>query len=228
VRLVAFLLFLGLGTLVYLATNVAFAGAVMPSIYAGWSSFRTALWIFQNDQHKVRARICSAFCVATGFWHAAAGAVISLVVFMFVTEVVGKKPDMEQFAATMIVLAIGIVLTTVIGLAAAISAAKRGTRVWIHPRLRELVDNDLQAAAHLPPDDYFNHAVFVTATAVALPIIGFCCFLIACCISLLPDNPALTPFFIAAFLIGIVLTPLVGYGWLASRMITHDPADCWL
>ncbi len=226
-RLVAFLVFLALGTLVYLATNVFIAGTVMPSVYASWSSFRTARWIARVDQNEARARVCSAFCVATGFWHATAAAVISLVVFAFATEAVGKKPDMEQFAVTMITLVIGVVLTSAIGLKAAISAARKEIRVWVHPRLRELARDDLQEAAHLSPVFYFNHAMFVTATAVAFPIIGFCCFLFAACIPHLPDNDAVVLLFGSAFFAGIVLGPLIGYGWLASRMITHDPADCW-
>ena len=192
---------------------------VLPSIYAGWRSFRTALWILRSDQSVSRARVCCAFCIATAFWQGAASALVSVIVFVIVENVTGNAPNMPRLAATMITLASGVALTAIVGLTAAIAAKMAGIRVWVHPRLREMVNNQLEAVVDLPPYRYFNHAVFVAATTFALPVISLCCALLIECRSGL---------FTAAVLITGPFLAIVSYSWLASRIVATHPAECWV
>src|SRR3989304_2919105 len=85
-RVLVFLSLVVAGIVVFVATNNAIAGAVLPSIHAGWRSFRTGAWIIQSDHDRLRACICSAFCIATSFWQAAAAALASVVVFVIVAH----------------------------------------------------------------------------------------------------------------------------------------------
>jgi hypothetical protein len=216
--LVEFLLLLAVGIVIFLATNEPIAGAVLPSIYAGWRSFRTALWILRSDQSLSRARVCCAFCIATAFWQGAAAALVSVIVFVIVANFTGKAPNMQRFAATMITLASGVALTTLVGLTAAITAKMAGIRVWVHPRLREMVNNQLETVVDLPPHRYFNHAVFVIATSLAFPVLSLCCAL------LIDFRSGL---FTAAVLIAGSFLAIASYSWLASRIVAMHPAECW-
>jgi hypothetical protein len=215
---VEFLLLLAVGIVIFLATNEPVAGAVLPSIYAGWRSFRTGLWILRSDQSLSRARVCCAFCIATAFWQSAATAFVSVIVFAIAANLTGNAPDMQRFAATMITLTGGVGLTTVVGLGASTAAKMAGIRVWVHPRLREMVNDQLEKAVDLPPHRYFNHAVFVIATSFAFPILSLCC-------ALLVDFRS--GIFTAAVMIVGPLLAFVSYSWLASRIVATHPAECW-
>jgi hypothetical protein len=213
-----FVLLLAVGIVVFLVSNNLFVGAVLPSIRAGWRSFRTGLWILQSDHRRSRARICFAFCIATAFWQAAAAALGSVIVFVIVAHFTGNAPNMNRFAATMLQLSSGVALTTVVGLAASIAAATANIRVWVHPMLREIAHDDLTTIVDLPAHRYFNHAVFVLATSLACPVVASCGFLLIDFKSGLFTSVVLT---VGPFL------ACVGYVWLASRIIATHPAECW-
>jgi hypothetical protein len=216
--IVEFLLFVAVGTVIFLLTNGPIAGAVLPSIRAGWGSFRTGFWVLHSDQYVSRARICAAFCIATAFWQAAAAALVSVLVFVIVVNLGGNAPDMQGFGATMISFTCGVALTTIVGLMAAIAAMIAGIRVWVHPRLREMVHDALERATDLPPHLYFNHAIFVLATSLAVP------FVLLCGVLILDFRSGL---FTAVVLIAVPLLAIVSYSWLSLRIIATHPAECW-
>ena len=141
-----------------------------------------------------------------------------MIVFVAVFHLFGKPPKMDRFAVTMTVLAVGVSLTTLVGLAATMAAAVTGVRVWVHPRLRELVHGELENAAHVAPNDYFNHAVFVVATSIGLPATSLSALLI-----INPRSGVVT----ATVLIGGALFSIVCYCWLSLRTIAQHPSDCW-
>ena len=203
--------------LLLLTDNVAVAAA-LPSINAGSKSFISGIWILSTDQQHLRARICAAFLFATGCWRAAAAALISVIVFVAVFHLFGKPPNLERFAVTMTILAVGVSLTTFVGLAATMAAAVTGVRVWVHPRLHELLHGELENAAHLAPNDHFNHAVFVVATSTGLPATSLSAQLI-----ITPRSGAVT----ATVLFGGVLFAIACYRWLSSQTIAQHRSDCW-
>ena len=216
--IVDFLLLVSVGTVIFLMTNGSIWGAVLPSIRAGWGSFRTGIWVLHSDQNVSRARICSAFCIATAFWQAAAAAFVAVIVFVIVVRLSGKAPDLQQFGATMISLTCGVALTTIVGLMAAIAAAVAGIRVWVHPRLREMVHDALEKATDLRPHLYFNHAIFVLATSIASPVVLLCGLMI------LDFRSGL---FTAVVLTAGPLLAIAIYSWLSLRIIATHPAECW-
>jgi hypothetical protein len=216
--LVRFVTILIGGAAVYLATNSAVAGAVLPSAYGGWRSVTTGLWIYKTDPHRSRAKICSAFFLATALWQAAAAACGSVVVFIVLASLTGKNPDMDSFAATMVTLTTGVVLSTLVGLLASVAASVQGIRVWIHPMLRQIVRDDLQGVTEWPPQARFNYAIFVLATSVAFPVLAVCCLMLV--------DPVSEALALVLFLGGVCLA-VVAYIRLSSRIIATHPIECW-
>lgn len=217
-RLLEFLVLFSVGLGIFLVTGKLIAGAILPAIYAGWSSFRTAWWILCSDHNIARRRICATFCIATGFWKVSASAFSSVITFLIVAHFTGNPPDMQRFATTMITLTSGVALTTLVGLVAAISAAYTRTLVWVHPRLREITDGELNEAANLPPLYYFNHGIFVLATSLAFPLLALASYLL---IDYKSD------LFSHCVLITSTALALISYVWLSSKIIATHPEDCW-
>ncbi len=205
------------GIVIFVTTSSTVAGAVLPSLFVAWGSLRAAWWIVREDYHPSRRVICFAFYLATACWHAAAVAFASLLTFVCLTILTGSEPTMETFVATMFTIVGGAALATILGLGASISAALAGVRVWVNPKLRKLTHDDLRNVATLPNYPAFNHAVFVLATSVALPILATCCYLLTINVSGTVTLVALT--------LG-PLTAIVGYYLVSSRMIAKHPAEC--
>lgn len=206
------------GLIIFLLTKIPIAGAILPGVRAGWNSLSTGIWILRTDERRGRGRICAAFCLAVAFWKAAAVAFISVLAFIAMLYVFGDDPDMDRFAATMLMLAGGVTVTAVIGLAASVAAATIHIRVWIHPRLREMTDDKLRALEELPLRPGFNHAVFVLATSLAVPPLAICAF---CLIEFVSMQFTLAILFFGPFL------AVTGYMWLSSRILATHPAECW-
>ncbi len=64
-RAIAFLLTLAVATLVYLVSGNVIISTVLPCLHAGWSTFRTGLWILKSDPRRFRARTCFALVNVT-------------------------------------------------------------------------------------------------------------------------------------------------------------------
>ncbi len=217
--IVEFITFLAIGTVVFWVTDSIAAGAVMPSIRAGWRSFRTGWWILRSDHRRSRSWICSAFCFATGFWKGAAAALTTIGVLAAEYHLTGKEPDNAQAIPVLQRLFAGILLTATVGLLAALCAAVARVRIWIHPLLREWTRGDFSAMPNLAVGHRLNHAMFVLATSLGCPMLVPMYFLL-----IRPPTPIMLP---VATIGGAFLT-IVLYGWLASRIIATDPRECWL
>ena len=131
----------------------------------------------------------------------------------------GKEPDNVEAIVTLQRMFAGILLTAIVGLLAAASAAATRVRVWIHPLLREWVRGDFALLENLAADNRMNHAVFVLATSLTCPALIPMYFLL-----IHPPSELVLP---AATLGGAFLV-LVGYGWFASRIIAANPRECWV
>lgn len=161
--------------------------------------------------------ICFAFYVATAFWHAAAAAFGSVLLFVAVAVFMNEDPTMEIFAVTMLTLICGLATATAIGLLASLAAALTGIRVWVSQKLRDLVESDLAGVIELPAYPGFNHAIFVLATSLALPVLAAGCYLLAVVVA--------GPLTLAVLTIGPLLA-FVSYHYLASRIIAAQPSQC--
>lgn len=229
-RIALFLLLLAAAALLFLVSGRAITSVAIPSLVAGWGSFRTGLWILKVDPQRFRARTCFAYYVAAAFWNAALGALVSIGIFVVVAEKAGIDPDMDEFEATLIVLLGGIVLNTAVGFVATIAALVGKVRVWVNPKLPQHVHGDLRLAAHqsgLVPK--FNFAVFVVGTAVVFPLAVLGIFVLA----LLTGASSKGAEFSVLSLVGFVAVfalPFAGvpmYAWLSARVIARHPVECW-
>lgn len=215
---VKFLSFLALGTVAFGVTGSLTCGAVMPSICAGWRSFRTGWWILRSDHRRSRAGICSCFCFATGFWKGAAAALASIGVVMAEHQLTGKEPDQAEVIVTLQRMFAGILLTAVIGLLASVCAAIARVRIWVHPLLRDWAQGDFSVIGNLIVTHRLNHAMFVLATSLGCPMLVPMYFLL-----IHPPTPIMLPL----VTIGGAILTIVSYGWLASRIIATRPDECW-
>jgi hypothetical protein len=195
------------------------------------------LWILNRDTNRTRARVCFAFYLAAAFWKAAATAFVSAFGLAVVQGFTGEPPTSEEIAATMLTLAGGVSLNTLIGLGAIFAAVKFHIRVWVHPRIQiPCFDSEPETACESESTRAqdlrqfgFNHAVFVVATAITLPVVALGCGTLA---GLLTGEAAdqvspVTMMIGAGILIGGTVALIPFYGWLSSRIVAGNPQECW-
>ncbi len=230
-RAAVFVLTLAAATLVYLASGNVIASTVLPCLHAGWRTFRTGLWILRSDPRHFRARTCFAYYVAAACWKAALAALLSVGIFIVVAQRTGVEPSMEQFAAAMWVLIIGVAMNTALGLAATVAAIAGKIRVWVHPRLQSALHGELKWAAR---QSYrfpgFNHAIFVVGTALVFPLVAMGAILLAALTVGLSRQEAESSMGSLVGCIAIFALPLAaipGYAWLSARVIARHPVECW-
>jgi hypothetical protein len=211
-------LLIALGVVAFMVTGRPLLGILLPSIRASWRSLQTALWLVRVDRPRSRGVICGLFCAATGCWKIAASSLLSvvcMVVFFYFTAV---APNMDRFAAVMTTLTIGVALTSALGLIASVAAWAVGLRVWVHPELPVLLDTERQWPVARPAQAKWNHAVFVLATSLAVPVVGGSGFVLL--------QPGSVVRALSLYGITLVLV-IVTYSFLAARILAEDPAACW-
>ena len=217
------------GVLVYLATRDPVAGAVLPAAGAGVGYVGTGLWVWRFDPFRTRARICLVFYLAAGCWRAAAAAVAAVIAFVVMANLFDRRPDLDRFSATMLVLIAGVALSTVLGLVATVAALVTRTRVWINPNLRALLeDGDPEDAGRRVGR---NHAVAVVGTALVVPMIAACG---AVLVAKTADGRPPAEFEGVASVVSTLLLVFGGllamiplYAWVSARVLARTPRECW-
>jgi hypothetical protein len=205
--------------IIFLTTQDTLAGVVLPSIHASWGSLRTGWWTYRNTGRRAARLVGLAFYVATAFWHAAVAAFFSVLLFVVIAHATGKQPGIDIFVKTMIVLASGVSMASVLGLVASVVAALTRVRVWVNPNLPRLIEGDVRQLVELRCDCAFNHAVFVLATSLALPVLVACSFLLIRVVA--------GPMTLAALTVGPILA-IVAYAWVSSHILAKHPIEFWL
>lgn len=241
------LLFVGTlaaATFLYMATHEPLLAVVLPCLHGGWHSFRTGLWLLRSDPCRPRARTCFAFYLASACLNSAAFALSSLGLFGAGEVGMGHPANIKELNATLLVLAGGVLLNSCIGLGAIYAALTRKIRVWVQPRLREMVRGDLTLVSTLrplyedltpvtsfgPAKHRFNHAVLVVATSLVFPVVGAGILaVIAMTVGKDPVQVTTTPImtFEFAALFGAPLAMIPCYAWVSSRIIARSPRECW-
>lgn len=228
---VLFVLTLAVATLCYLASGNVIASAVLPCVHAGFRTFCSGWWILSVDPQRFRARTCFAYYVAAACWKAALAALLSIGTFIVVAMRTGAEPTMEEFAATMWVLIIGIALNTALGGAATVAAIKGHVRVWVHPRLETMLRGDLRLAArHVSRRAGFNFAIFVLGTAIVFPLTAVGALVLAVLTVGMGRHEVVGSFASIVGGVAIFLLPATGlfaYAWLSARVIARHPTECW-
>jgi hypothetical protein len=230
-RSFAFIGTLAIAALLYFLTNEIAIAVVLPCLHGGWHTIETGIWLLKSDPYRRRARVCFAFYFATACWKAAAAALFTVFLFGVAEAMTGVQPNMNEFAATMLVVAGGVVFNTLVGIGATIAAVAYNIRVWVHPGLRSMVQDDLSMVTRLnPPRCGFNHAIFVVATALVFPIlcIGTVCLLVATVGKGRNEVESTSAIlFVFATMFGGPIAMIPCYAWLSSRIIARTPQQCW-
>ncbi len=230
-RAVLLALLLSAAVALYLATGRLALAVFFPCLHAFWHTFQTGWWILHVDPVRRRARVCFAFYLAAACWKAAATALLSIGFFLWMAIKFNRQPNMEEAAANMMVLAIGVGLNTILGMGAIWAAIRYKIRVWVHPRLRRLVQDDLRQAYQLPPlRSGWNLAIFVVATALLFPAVSlgaaFCAWL-SFGMDVAQVQAAWVGILTCLAVFGVPIPAVVGYAWLSSRIIARSPGECW-
>jgi hypothetical protein len=221
--------------MVHQVTGSPIAAASLLAVHAGWKSFRCGLWLKSVDPVLARAWACFWFYLATAFWKAAAWALATVFLFVVVAIVAGQPPGEEEIIMEFFVLGGGICLSTAIGILALASALRGGVRVWVHSNVRERCHSDFSQLGRIggfyvgPLGHGFNHAVFVVATSLAVPVVGFgTALLIWSAAGARPNDAPLIPTLLGFLILfpGSLLA-IPAYAIIARRVIAKTPAECW-
>ncbi len=220
------LLSLAIGVGVSLLTKNAFAGAAIPFVVAAWRSFRSGVFIFQNDTDADRGRVCFVFQLAAGFWFGAASAFLTVVMFLVVYQWTGQNPDMSHFAAVMWTFVFGIAANATLASFAIGDAVQHRVKVWVQPDLCGLFDESFRLKSPTDPVPGFNYAIFVIATTAFIPA-GVAIF-VAGAFGAKPPFDLFDNLVLPVFILVVVpMLVLVGYGFLSQRIVAVSPVECW-
>jgi len=210
---------IALGIAVFLVTDNLALGALLASVYAGWRSFCTAIWIFHSDRQRSRGWICAAFLLATAFWQGAAAAVVALLTLVLVANVNGQVPPMDTGMWILIRLLIGLTGSALIGVGASLAAVFCSLRVWVHPRLTSLLNPKMEIIDTSWGASYFNHAVFVLATSLGT-------LLMIPLFYLLTRN-VLDVLFVAVMFPCLIFGAVAVYAWISRMVVASLAVECW-
>lgn len=230
-RSFAFVGTLAISALLYFLTNELVVAVILPCLHGGWHTIETGVWLLKTDPDRCRAKVCFAFYFATACWKAAAAALFTVFLFGVAEAMTGVQPNMDEFAATMLVVLGGVVFNTLVGIGATVAAVFYKIRVWVHPCLRSMVQNELRMVTGLHPARCgFNHAIFVVATALVFPVlcIGTTCLLIATVGKGRNEvESTAASLLVFATMFGGPIAMIPCYAWLSSRIIARTPQQCW-
>lgn len=217
--------------LLYLATKSPVMSAILPCLHGGWNTFRTGVWLIRIDPCRSRARTCFVFYSAAACWKAAAAALASVGLSVFVADKIGVQLNPDDFIPAALVTGGGIVLNTLLGLAAICAALVYRIRVWVHPRLHAATSGDLRLVTRLSRlQSGFNHAIFVVATTLVFPAVLLGAFGLAILtVGKNPNEVESVPVMVFGFaaIFGGPIAMIPCYAWLSSRIIACSPQECW-
>ena len=214
-RLVVFLL--GVATIAVAMAQGPVAGVLLPASVAAARMLRTACWIHAADPDSVRRRVAIVYCVAAAMWQATAAALVTLLVLVVVTAMTGGQPDPGAVIATLLLLLGGTVATAIVRAVAIAMALRNRQRVWIHPNLPNLLDDDLRPIHSLATRVVVNHAWFVTGITVCLAVLIPPC-LIAC---------VAMSWTTAVLMVLSPLLALLAYARVQHRIAARSIYQCW-
>ncbi len=219
-----------IGIAISFAVENALAGALLPTLLAGWPSFSVGRWLLKTDSLRRRARICFLFYLAAGCWKGAAAGLTAAIVFFLIESYTGKAPTVAEIAATFLTMLLAVVLCTLLGLVSLILAVRYRVRVWVHPRIRRTFERIPESVLGIDGTYHgFNQAIFVVATSVVFPMVAFGSgALILLLADATPNQVSVIPTLVAlAVVFAGPLAMIPVYGWLSSRIIARHPAECW-
>ncbi len=139
---------------------------------------------------------------------------------------------MTKFATAMLIIALGVMLTSLIGLGSSYNARRNSIRVWIHPRTYQWAHGNPQNLSRLSfQPQRLNHGVFILGTSLMLPCLLSGTLLL---IVLTADGRALSPAMnlislgvMLTFFVFLPLMAIVAYIWISGLILATQPNECW-
>ncbi|HEX4071408.1 MAG TPA: hypothetical protein VHX68_09570 [Planctomycetaceae bacterium] len=214
---------------IFVATGDFLLGSLLPYVWAAWPSVESAFWLRKKDPVRERGKTCFWFYLSAGSWRAALSAFLIVVVFAVIEGTAGIPPNMDDFARTMVVLLVGISLSSLFGIFGTAGALRRRIRVWVTPGLKKICHGDFDALAGATEAGRFNYTFIVLMTSVFVPILtvgGLMAMLGATGKG--PNAPHST---VESAGLGVLLlgpiAAVPGYVYLATRIDAKSARDCW-
>lgn len=213
-----------------LLTRSVLAGAIFPVLAAVQPSFRAARWIRMSDPESNRARACSRFLIAVGCWTALWSGIAAFLILGVASVVAGLELTEAHGIASLLVVVIAAVATSLIGLWAAWTAWRHRIRVWAHPKLMHLANYKFANLSSLVvPKPTCNHAVYATAISLAFPPMALGTgWMIFEALTVPPGREAAIHF-VSGFSL-LLGGPVLSLGVLftmSNRLFANGPAECW-
>jgi hypothetical protein len=208
---------------------------LIPSVITALPALRTGWWIRGYELRlgrRTRAHTLWFFYLADALWLSAASAFATVLILIIINSKFGIQPNMTKFATAMVIIAVGVVLTTIIGLYASYVAKRNSIRVWVHPKTYQWtngVEEKLGRLAFRPQRS--NHAVFILGISFVTP-----CLLsgTAVLIALTAHGGRLSPLMeylsLAVMLFFFVVFPLLAIAVFVrvfSSILAQNPSECW-
>ncbi|HEY4311455.1 MAG TPA: hypothetical protein VGN12_18550 [Pirellulales bacterium] len=150
--------------------------------------------------------------------------------FLLVEKIFAVGPGIETIGQTMITLLIGLGASTILGIVGISCAVHRHVRVFVLPAIcKESGSEFSRIAEAVAGYGGFNHAIFVLASSLFVPILVLGGALSIAGINV--ENPRQTDAPLAMVGLGIIaLGPVAAIPaliWLSHRSVARTPADCW-
>ena len=216
-------------------TGSTIAAALLFAVHAGWRSFRCAIWLKRADSVAARGRACFWFYLATAFWKAAAWAFAVILIVIAIESFLGQPPPDTELIMEGFIMAGGVCLSTLVGIVAVGSALHGSVRVWVHANIRNNCNADFNRVGD--PGGYymgnprtfcngFNHAIFIVATSIGVPIVVGATALLAW-ITARGQPPDAGTWVETLGIFALFPVAVVVYAIVADRIIARTPAECW-
>ena len=220
---------------IYWLTSSVVVATLIPSVITAIPALKTGWWIRGYELRlgcRTRANTLWFFYLADALWLSAASAFTTVLILFFINAKIGIQPNMTKFATAMLIIAGGVVLTTLIGLYASYLAWRNSIRVWVHPKTYQWTNGVEEKLCRLAFEPQrFNHTVFILGTSFVTP-----CLLsgTAVLIALTGHGGRLSPLMeylsIAVMLFFfVVLTSLAiaVYVRVSGSILARNPSECW-
>lgn len=216
----------------YWVTNNPIVASTIPSLLAALPQLRAAFWLLHRDPNGNRRRVCFMFYVAAAFWQAAGIAFASFLLLMLFGNLLGIPPNAQRGEAFIVIILVGVLTTSLLGVIAAVFAWLCKIRVWVHPRIQAWCREDFELLKQVRfAIAKFNYATFVLAAGLQLPVllVGTMVMILA---TAKPDrfNAAESSLSLAIMTVFYILLPIAMLClqfWISGRIVASQPADCW-
>jgi len=225
----SWLLTIAVAVVLFLLTRNPLMASILPYLRAGWPAFRSALWLRRYDPLAGRGRTCLWFYLATAGWKAGTAALLTVLALRVLQDISGQGVDTTKLVPAAVIVFGGVLRSVLLGVIGIASALFRRVRVFVIPNICSLCHGQFQATSTVASQRHrFNHAIFIVATSLVLPVVATGVGLLVAFSFANPNKFPVVPAVAGFGLIGLgpfAMIPV--YGYCSSRIIARTPRECW-